>query len=209
MAYKEQVPASHYGGAAYRSRERWNSYWHQISFAEMAAPQTLLEVGIGGGVVARELRARGISVTTLDISHELEPDIVADVMNIPCEDSSFDVVLAAEVLEHIRFEDVPQALCEITRVAKTHVVISLPRPGRILLALSSKLPFFRVSILLKIPFFWKKHSFNGEHYWELGKRGYSVRRFLAIAKRSGLTLEHSCEFPDDPAHRFFLFTKEV
>jgi ubiquinone/menaquinone biosynthesis C-methylase UbiE len=205
-AYDQQVTKSHYEGKAYRSQERWNSYWHQLDLVSRIKPKTLLEVGLGEGVVARELGNRGVTVTTLDIAEDLHPDIVGSVTAIPVEAQSYDAVLACEILEHIKFEDVPAALSEVARVARTHVIISIPHPGYVF-SLTFKLPLLpRVSLLAKIPFFWKTHAFNGEHYWELGKQGFSRRQFLALTKEAGLHLVASKSYADDPAHRFFLFS---
>lgn len=205
MNYRPQVDASHYRGQSYRSRERWNSYWHQLAFVYNENPETLLEVGVGLGIVARELSATGIRVTTFDIAAELHPDVVGSVTALPFPDKTFDVVLAAEVLEHIRFEDVSQALSELRRVASRAVIISLPHPGYIF-SFTFKLPLFpRTELFFKIPFFWKRHQFNGEHYWELGKRGYPLVRFLKRAQTTGLHLKSTCSYADDPAHRLFLF----
>jgi len=207
MTYATQVNKSHYSGLAYRSSERWNSYYHQLELVRAISPGALLEVGVGQGVVARELRAEGVSVTTLDIAEDLQPDVVGSVTNIPLGDQSFDAVLAAEILEHIDFADVPQALAELARVARRHVVISIPHPGYVF-SLSFKLPLLpKIDLLMQVPFFWKTHVFNGEHYWELGKKGYPVSRFIATAQHAGLQLVTYKKYADDPGHRFFVFTK--
>lgn len=205
MKYQEQVSKSHYEGKAYRSQERWNSYWHQLALVRGTKPQNVLEVGVGESVVARELAATGISVTTVDIAEDLHPDVVGSITALPFLDKSFDAVLAAEVLEHIRFEDVPQALRELSRVARHSVIISIPHPGYVF-SLIGKFPLLRrFSFLYKIPFFWETHRFNGEHYWELGKSTFSLRVFTQHAKKAGLTLRLSRSYADDPVHRFFLF----
>lgn len=205
MSYKPQVDSSHYERASYRSQDRWDSYWHQLDLIRTVSPKTVLEVGLGEGVVADHLKRKGIKVTTVDIAEDLQPDVVASVTDMPFKEGEFDVVLAAEILEHIRFEDVPKALSEIARVARTHAVISIPHPGYVF-SFVFKLPLLpRTALLLKIPFFWQTHVFNGEHYWELGKRGYSVARFVKLAHDAGLVLERSRSYADDPAHRFFLF----
>lgn len=205
MNYEKQVGKHHYDGQAYRSNERWNSYWHQIDIVRGETPSSVLEVGVGEGVVARKLASMGITVKTLDIAEDLAPDIVGSVTAIPLPDKSFDLVLAAEVLEHIRFEDLPAALREIARVAKKSVVISVPHPGFVF-SIIYKLPLLpRVSFLFKFPFFWKSHAFDGQHYWELGKKGYPVSLFLREAKNAGLSLALHRVYADDPAHRFFLF----
>ncbi|HCR52228.1 TPA: methyltransferase type 11 [Candidatus Kaiserbacteria bacterium] len=205
MTYQAQVGKSHYSGKAYRSLERWTSYWHQMDLMRRASPQTLLEIGVGDGVAARELSAAGISVTTVDIAEDLGPDVVGSITALPFPDKSFDAILAAEVLEHIRFQDVPQALSEMRRVARTQVLISLPHPGYVF-SLIAKVPLLRrFSLLFKVPFFWKEHCFNGEHYWELGKKTFSLRTFMRHAEKAGLELLVSRSYADDPSHRFFLF----
>lgn len=207
MEYGPQVDKSHYEGRAYSSLERWISYWHQAQLVRSTKGQTVLEVGVGGGVVARELRSLGLSVTTVDIAEDLHPDVVGSITALPLEEASFDTVLAAEILEHIRFEDVGLALRELARVARHHVVISIPHPGYVW-RLACKVPGIRtIEFFTKTPFFWKGHLFNGEHYWELGKKGYPVSLFLARARDAGLTCITSTVYSNDPAHRFFVFTK--
>lgn len=207
MTYRAQVDKSHYEGSAYRSNERWNSYWHQLDLLSHTKAATVLEIGVGSGVVARELKSRGVQVTTVDIAEDLSPDVVGSVTQLPFEANAFDCVLAAEILEHIQFSDVPQALKEIARVTRSHAVISIPHPGWVF-SIIYKLPLLpRIALMLQIPFFWKEHHFNGEHYWELGKKGYPIARFLGAAKEAGLTLVRLEKHADDPAHRFFLFQK--
>lgn len=206
--YKPQVCRDHYVGAAYRFQDRWNSYWHQLQLVDCLAPQTVLEVGPGDGTVTRELRARDVEVTTLDIAPDLAPDLLGSVTQIPLPDNSVDIVLAAEILEHIRYEDVEGALREIARVARHGAVISLPHPGYVF-SVILKVPLVRRrEIFIQVPFFWKKHRFNGEHYWELGKKGYKPHRFIGDAALAGLTLVRMEKFADDPAHRFFLLAKK-
>ena len=209
MNYQAQVGRSHYEGKAYRSQERWNSYWHQISLVRRANPKTLLEVGVWEGVVARELTATGVAVTTIDIAEDLHPDIVGSITSLPFPDKSFDAVLAAEILEHIQFGDVSQALRELSRVVRHSVIISVPHPGYVF-SLIMKFPLLsRISLFAQIPFFWQKHCFNGEHYWELGKYGYSVFHFEKLAEEAGLALVTYEAHADDPGHRFFYFKKSV
>ena len=65
----------------------------------------MLLIGVGDGLVPFYLKeVLGIKVTTCDIDPELQPDIVADVRNLPCADASYDAVAVFEVLEHLPFE---------------------------------------------------------------------------------------------------------
>lgn len=208
MTTTPQVDKTHYAGAAYRNPERWMSYWHQLCLVEKSGARSVLEVGVGSGVLARELRARGVATETLDIAADLSPDILGSVLAIPKDDGSYDAALAFEVLEHMPFEESEKALRELARVARTHVLVSLPHPGWVFSAIL-KVPLLpRFEIFFQIPFFFKTHAFNGEHYWELGKRGFSVSRFVGAAKRAGLQLASYEKHADDPAHRFFLFKKQ-
>ncbi len=185
------------------------SYWHQLELVRAQKPASVLEVGVGEGVVAERLKADGAAVTTIDIAEDLHPDVVGSVTAMPFGDNSFDLVLAAEILEHIEWKDVPQALSEIARVSKSHAVISIPHPGWVFSAIV-KIPLFsRFELFFQIPFFWKSHEFNGEHYWELGKNGYQIKEFLKRAHAAGLELVVYKKHADDPAHRFFVFEKRA
>ncbi|CAG0969419.1 hypothetical protein PHYC_01160 [Phycisphaerales bacterium] len=48
---------------------------------------------------------------------------------LPYDDASFDVVYSAEVLVHVRPEDLPVVLAEIMRVCRGHVLHLEPSPG--------------------------------------------------------------------------------
>jgi ubiquinone/menaquinone biosynthesis C-methylase UbiE len=207
MNHEPQVTKSHYSGSAYRSSERWMSYFHQLELVEKVGANTVLEVGVGSGVLARELEGRGVDVTTLDIAADLQPDIVGSVTQIPCGEATFDAALAFEVLEHLPFDQSVMALHELKRVARTHVLVSLPHPGWVF-SIIYKLPLFpRIELFFQIPFFWKTHQFNGEHYWELGTNGYPISKIVDAAKEAGLQCESIKKYADDPAHRFFVFKK--
>ncbi|MGE5274725.1 MAG: class I SAM-dependent methyltransferase [Verrucomicrobiota bacterium] len=82
---------------------------------------TALDVGTGGGHVARRLREAGISVVTTDPAPGMQPDVVSRSEELPFADGSFDVVVSRLAAHH--FEDVAAALCEMARVAGRMVIV--------------------------------------------------------------------------------------
>lgn len=208
MKYSPQVGKEHYSRHTYNSKDRWVSYWYQIRKVLQFNPKSVLEIGPGSKTVTDMLRKAGIGVTTADVAPDLVPDIIASVTKLPMPDDSFDLVLAAEVLEHLPFVEFPLALTEIHRVSKRYAVISLPHAGYVF-SLEFKIPLLRkVELIYKLPFFWKTHVFNGEHYWELGKRGYPVRKIKQIIITNGLKILECGLHADDPAHYFFVLEKQ-
>jgi len=167
----------------------------------------VLEVGIGNGIVCDALGNLGFSVTTLDIDPALRPTVVGSVTKMPFPAASFDFLLVAEVLEHLPFEDFSRALSEIHRVTARYAYVTLPHAGAVFLDVC-ELPLLpHLQLFFKLPFFWSRHVFNGEHYWELGKRGYSVRRIRREILRAGFHIVKSGIYSQDPAHYYFLLTK--
>ena len=121
-----QISADWYEKRAYNSKERFCSYWHQIDEVLKLEGRSVLEVGPGGGLVTSELQRRGIDVLTLDIDHELAPDVIGSITAIPLPDGAVDVALAAQVLEHLPLDEVVTALSELARVSRIGVVVSVP-----------------------------------------------------------------------------------
>lgn len=202
--YKRQVASDHYAQHDYLTEDRWASYWHQMAAVLALGGRTVLEIGLGNGIVAGGLARLGLVVTTLDIDPDLDPDLVGSVTRIPVTADTFDLVLAAEVLEHIAWEDLPAALMELKRVTRRAVVLSLPNAGYTF-ACDWKLPLMRRQRWIwRLPRFWQRHAFDGQHYWELGKRGYSRKRFHALLRASGFRIVAARCWPDDPTHDYFL-----
>ena len=76
----------------------------------------ILDVGCGEGVLVEEYLAKGYSIQGIDLNYESEIVRRGDILNMPFEDKSFDVVLLLDVFEHLAFSDQPKALKEIQRV---------------------------------------------------------------------------------------------
>ncbi|OGZ08632.1 MAG: hypothetical protein A3D65_01900 [Candidatus Lloydbacteria bacterium RIFCSPHIGHO2_02_FULL_50_13] len=203
---KPQVDKNHYEFSHYVGFDRWASYHKQIKETLVLQPESILEVGLGDGVYRNYLLSQtNIRYQSLDIDPELKPDIVGSVTAIPLLDSAVDYVVAFEILEHLPFEQFSTALQEIARVAKRGAIISLPHFGPPV-KLSFKLPFLpEISLAFKIPYM-PQHRFNGQHYWELGKKGYSVARILREFERYFIVEKHFVPF-ENQYHHFFVLTK--
>jgi len=92
---------------------------------------SVLDVGARDGYLSRLLTEHFASVTALDlkkpsIAHDRITCVAGDVTRLELASDSFDVVLCAEVLEHIPGKGLEQACRELSRVAKSHVVIGVP-----------------------------------------------------------------------------------
>jgi len=200
-----QVCTEHYVGHGYISPARFASYAYQIKELLALEPRNVLEVGIGNGLVSYMLRKAGVEVTTLDFDPSLEPDIVASVTDMPVADSSFDVVACFEVLEHLPFQNFIGALRELRRVSSEHVVLSLPDRTR-MYTVETVLPKLgRRRFSFGAPFLPSTdHTFNGEHYWEIGRNGYPLNTVMECLEGSGLEVVRTYRLWENVCHRMFV-----
>jgi len=192
----------------YDSKRRFCSYWHQIWEIVSLNPTEVLEIGIGSSLVSQYLKDNHVNVITLDIDRTLGPDVVGSILEIPFADRSFEVVACYEVLEHLPYRDFPRALHEIYRLAKKYTIVSLPDSTRVY-RLDIQIPRFgELQKLIPLP--WLKapvHGFDGHHYWEIGKKGYPLRRVIREMERTGFELEKTYRVFEMPRHRFFVLKK--
>ena len=116
---------------------------------EPLAGRSVLDAGCGEAFIldmalsaCPNLRIAGgidMDVEALARGHQLFPRIPvlrADILHLPFPDSTFDIVICTEVLEH--FEQPEHALRELCRVASNYCLLSVPHE-----------PFFRASNLLR------------------------------------------------------------
>lgn len=203
MNTSAQVNKSNYDFNKYAFEGRFVSYYWQIKEVLSLEPQSVLEVGVGDKVFGNFIKNNThVSYTSVDVAEDLHPDIVGSILKLPFADNSFDAICAFEVLEHLPFDQFDRALAELARVARANIVISLPHFGP-MLAFSLKIPFLsEIRIAFKIPFY-KKHVFNGQHYWEVGKSGYSVSLIREMLSKHGSIVRDSVPF-GSPYHHFFV-----
>lgn len=197
-----QVAAEHYTFGRYDQRHRWLAYWYQLQTIARTGARSVLEIGRGSGVVSDYLRRRGIHVVTLDIDPALRPDVVGDVRHVGAlfRPRSFDTVCAFQVLEHLPFADFAPTLAQMAQVARRHVIISLPHWGyAVHVRLWLKRYHFVFGRKITRPYTWR---FDGQHHWEMGTRGHSLRRVVETVAHV-LDIERHYFCPDYPYHYFF------
>jgi len=110
--------------------------------------KTILDAGCGEGFTLNKLyqeemgeELEGIdgSEEAISIGKKIHPHLSlkrASIYKLPYKDSSFDLVLSTEVLEHL--EEPEKALKEIIRVSRKYILLSVPNE-----------PFFMLSNFLR------------------------------------------------------------
>ena len=88
----------------------------------------ILEVGSGGLGITPYLGREviGIDKEFYPPFHPFLKRVKASALKLPFKNSSFDLVLSSDMLEHLRKKDRERAISEMLRVARTKVFIGLP-----------------------------------------------------------------------------------
>lgn len=206
-----QVPKENYFGK-YDNITRFISYFYQADLIRELKPDNVLEIGIGNKTVVNYLKQNGIKIDTCDFDESLKPDYVADIRNLPFKNGSYDVVMACEILEHIPWKDVDKALNELHRISKKFALISIPYSAASfelilkfpLIEKILKKPF--IDLFFRMPYSFVDINFSGQHYWEMGKKNYPIKKvkrafekYFKILKEVRPTL--------NPYHHFFVLEK--
>jgi len=204
----KQVDKSHYEFHRYMQKARWSSLWHQLDELIKLKPESVLEIGPGPGMLKVVGRQFGLEVETLDLDPDLQPDHIGSATAIPLADASFDVVCAFQMLEHLPYEASLKAFAEMIRVSRRHVIISLPDARPVWQYIFHIPKFGRYDLLLNRPTLGKQpeHVFDGEHYWEINKRGYGLNKLIKDLSVFA-QLQKTYRVSDNAYHRFFIFTK--
>ena len=189
--------------------------------ADVRADERVIDVAAGNGNATLAAARRFAHVTSTDYvpalldkgreraRAEVLPVTfqVADAEALPFADASFDVVCAFQMLEHLPYEAALGAFGEMVRVARCHVVISLP-DARTAWRFAFHVP--RVGtvekLVLKPTLGLKPHVFDGEHHWEVNKRETPLARVVADFS-ARCPLVRTYRVAELPYHRFFVFRR--
>jgi len=205
---KKQVDKAHYRFHNYISKKRFISVWHQLNEVLSVNPKSVLEIGLGPGIFKCLAEHFGISVVTVDIDAELNPNCVATANDLPFKNDVFDCVCAFQVLEHLPYEHAVKAFGEMTRVAKGNIIISLPDAKKVWVISLHITKRGQKIIHFKFPRFWlAPHEFDGEHYWEINKLGYPLEKIIDDFSSKNVNMIKTYRIKEFPYHRFFVFKK--
>ncbi len=201
-----QVNSEHYDFLKYVDLRRWNSFFYQLKTIYELKPNSVLEIGPGKNILANFLKNE-FSYVSLDIDKNLKPDVVGSTDFIPFGANTFDVVLCFQVLEHLPYEKFLPVVENLLTISRKNVIISLPFANHPF-SFDLFVPFLhRVNFNFLIPRFYKRHKFDGQHYWEVGTRGYSKSK-IAQELSSAAKLEKMFIPFENTNHIFFVLGKK-
>lgn len=159
-----------------------NCYYQFRDLSRLTDCRKVLIVGPGQGLEACVLKWRGYDIRTFDIDETFQPDEVGSVHDLSrFADAEFDAVIASHVLEHLAVPYLDGCLAEIARVAR-YALIYLPVHGRHMqFRVAPGFGGLDLSMIGDL-FNWferprgdKPRYMAGQHYWELGMRGFRAR----------------------------------
>jgi SAM-dependent methyltransferase len=148
--------------------------------AERAKSERILDVGAGEGALVERYREWGYDVVGIDSAYESQNVEKADLLALPFEDESFDILFCLDVLEHVELLDQPKALDEMRRVLKPGGVLLMSVPN--LAHLHSRLRFLFTGKLTRTSAV-ERHPGDrpvSEYVDLLASRAFSVERQSGI-----------------------------
>jgi hypothetical protein len=181
-------------------RDRWfgelhlsnfvNTYYQFRDLQSIKNCRAILIVGPGQGLDTQVFKWRGYEVVTLDVDETFKPDAVGSVHNLSIfAAGQFDAVIVSHVLEHLAEPYLDRALSEIARVGR-YALIYLPVHGRhFQLRLIPGFKGLDFSLVLDLYNYFRKPDgvtpryMAGQHFWEIGMRGYRVKDIVKRVSR--------------------------
>jgi SAM-dependent methyltransferase len=171
----------------------WFRYFFIIKKLVELAPLHILEVGPGEGTIQRVYKPFAEEYVTIDVNERLHPTFKADVREIVEEAKGrFDAVVAADILEHIPFEDLPRAMENIYAYLKEsgYALITIPHRSHYLFwmtSLTHKPHLIRTPTLKRL--LWGRAAIDPDHKWEIGDGWHTIADVERVMREAGFKIE--------------------
>ena len=193
-----------------------NTYCQYRDLQLCGEVKKLLIIGPGQGLDTQVLKWRKYEVTTFDIDKTFNPDIIGSVHDLSMfNDSSFDAVIVSHVLEHLAVPYLDRCLEELARVGR-YCLIYLPVAGRhFQLRLKMDLKGIDWSCIFDLFNYFRKPDgitpryCAGQHYWEIGMRGFRVFDLVRRLEKQFKIIQHYRNRDWNPSYNFVLRAKSV
>ena len=178
----------------------WFRYYHLVKDALRLGSEDILEIGSGSGMVRNCLTPLVREYRVLDINANLAPDWVADVRERQPELAErFDCVIAADVLEHLPFDDLGKACGNLFFYLKPggYALITIPhRQSNFLFMTPTQIPHV-VTVptgFLSPGAFWRRFIkrkiwIDPNHCWEIGDGHIRIKDVVAVFRAQGFVVE--------------------
>jgi hypothetical protein len=201
----------------------FSSYYLQMLTVRNLKAESVLEIGPGENFVANYMRTLGINYETMDIMESSQPSILGRLedLDVTAYSERYDIVCAFQMLEHSPYDNFVPNLEKMAAMAKQYVLISLPYS-----CFGMKISFDfsfgqRIRLLKSFELFFplnkKNRRYREEymkefpwavHYWEIGRRGYPLRRIKSDIESAGLKIKQTFR-SDNPYHFFICAEKHI
>jgi len=204
------------------SKAHSESYLCQMqTIRKLKDVKSILEIGPGEGYAARNLREVGYDYQTLDFEDAHEPTIKADFRSIDpfTLTQRYDLTCAFQVLEHFPYHEFTKHIKTLRELSRDYVFISLPYSCR---GFSIKLNLQNGQhkrTMKQFDFFYRTNLPNRKyreeykqefpwavHFWEIGRRGFKLRKVLKDIESCGLNILERFHSPNS-FHYFILCRK--
>ena len=107
----------------------FSTYYEQAKhvYAHISREESLIEAGIGSGLLCDLLSRRGWNIKTVDIDSDKNPDFCSDVLSFDFNQGQFDALLAFEIFEHLPWDTFCKLLEKIQGTSISKILFSVPR----------------------------------------------------------------------------------
>jgi len=173
----------------------WYRYFFIVREVVDLKLKSILEIGPGEETVKHVLAPYVEKYETFDINSKLKPNYIGDVRDFKPElQNKFDCVIAADILEHIPFEDETKTLKNLHSYLQPDGRALITVPHRVWYIFGIWWLSYR-HFLLRSPDWVRrlyhrgKNTIDPDHKWEIGDGKHKIQDFENAARAAGFKIE--------------------